>query len=146
MSAAERRAFTGAMNEVIATANWLDDIAARNALPVDAMFALHVCAEEILTNIVRHSGNPGPRIELAVSVTPRAIELTIDDDGEPFDVTRATPRRAQGDISTIEPGGLGVQLIHQFASTLDYGRGPLGNHLKVTIDIDPKDATGPSPT
>jgi serine/threonine-protein kinase RsbW len=141
MPAAERRAFTGVMSEVTSTAQWLDDVAVRSELPADALFALQVCAEEILTNIVRHSGNPGPKIEVGVSVTPARVELTIDDDGEPFDVTKAIPRKVDGDISTIEPGGLGVQLIQKFASALKYGRGPLGNHLIVSIDLTPTRAS-----
>ena len=136
MPPAERRAFTGAMSEIIATARWLDEIAVRNDLPGEAVFALHICAEEILTNIVRHSGSAGPSIEVGVSVTPQKVELTVDDDGEPYDLTRATPRKVSGDILSVEPGGLGVQLIHQFASDLDYSRGSAGNHLKVTIDVD----------
>ncbi|MFN3891515.1 MAG: ATP-binding protein [Beijerinckiaceae bacterium] len=141
MAAAERRTFVGVMSEVVATAQWLDELAARNELPGDAVFALQVCAEEILTNIVRHGGNPGPNIEVALNVSPERLELTIEDDGAPFDVTQAEPRRVSGDIATIEPGGLGVQLIHQFASALKYTRGPNGNRLQVTIELDPPAAT-----
>jgi serine/threonine-protein kinase RsbW len=133
MPPAEKRSFTGAMSEVIATAQWLDGIAARHDLPTDAVFALHICAEEVLTNILRHSGSSGPRIEVGLAIAPDRIEFTVEDDGAPFDVTQAVPRKIEGDLLTVEPGGLGVQLIQQFASSLEYGRGRLGNRLVVTI-------------
>jgi serine/threonine-protein kinase RsbW len=137
MPPAEHRSFTGAMSEVIATAQWLDGIAERNGLPSDAVFALHICSEEILTNILRHSGSSGPRIEVSLAILSDRIELIVEDDGAPFDVTQAVPRKIEGDILTVEPGGLGVQLIQQFASSLEYGRGGLGNRLLVTIFYSP---------
>jgi anti-sigma regulatory factor (Ser/Thr protein kinase) len=141
-----RRRFNGSMGEIINTAHWLDGIAISNDLPADTVFALQVCAEEILTNIVRHCGSSGPQIEIDVRVDPHHVELVIVDDGEAFDVASAPARTAQGDLATMQPGGLGIKLIQSFASSLRYERVPQGNQLHVTIDIDRQSVAGAAHT
>jgi len=129
-----RRAFVGSIDEAVATARWIDRIASEQGLSAETLFAVQVCAEELLTNIVRHGGNPGPRIEVTLSVSADGIELMVEDDGKPFDVATTPPRRIDQPLDEIQPGGLGIQLIHSFADRLSYQRAGLGNRVLAAFD------------
>jgi len=90
---------------------------------------LRVCAEEILTNIFRHAGASSRQIDLTLSRYADRVELAVEDDGIPFDVSAATPRRVDRPIENAQPGGLGIQLIHEFADRLRYSRAGLRNRV-----------------
>ena len=135
MLADERRSFTGSVSEIIATARWLDQIADWKRLSPETVFALQLCAEEILTNVVQHGGDADVKIEVGVAVSADRVELTVDDNGAPFDITKVSPRKVEGDLMSLQPGGLGILLTQKFASALEYGRGPLGNHTAVIFDL-----------
>ena len=49
-----RKAFVGTIGDISAAAQWVDTIAADQQLPEQLVFALQICLEELLTNIVRH--------------------------------------------------------------------------------------------
>jgi serine/threonine-protein kinase RsbW len=117
-----RREFAGSIPEIMAAARWVDQIAGEQALPADVAYSLRVCVEELLTNVVRHSGLASPKIDLTLSLPPGRIELVLEDDGKPFDVAAATPSRAGKPLDNVQPGGLGIQLIHSFTDRLDYSR------------------------
>jgi serine/threonine-protein kinase RsbW len=117
-----RREFSGSLAEIAAAARWVDQRASEQTLPPDKVYALRVCVEEILTNILRHGGTASPKINLTVTVSPDRIVLVIEDDAEPFDVSASTPRRVGQPLEKAQPGGLGIQLIHSFADRLSYSR------------------------
>ena len=125
-----RREFVGSMDEAFATARWLDDIAAQQRLSGRVVFAAQLCLEEILTNIVRHSGKTEPHVAVEVDHTGDRLQLTIEDDGKPFDVTSYPRRPVERDLETVEPGGLGLHLLQHFASQLEYSRSK--DHNRVT--------------
>src|SRR5262245_56200908 len=112
-----RRAFSGSVAEIVATARWVDGIAAEQALPADVTLAIQICVDELLANIDRNGGEH-PRIELTLVRLPDHIELAIEDVGKPFDVAASTPHRIEGPLEEVQTGGLGIQLIHSFASRL----------------------------
>jgi sigma-B regulation protein RsbU (phosphoserine phosphatase) len=124
-----RRTFTGSIPEVIAAAGWVDSIARERALPTDVVFALQICVEELLTNIVRHGGMQSATIDLSLGLFADRIQLIIEDNGKPFDVTTSSHRRIELPLNEVQPGGLGVQLIHSFADRLAYERTATGNRV-----------------
>ena len=96
----------GVLEEIPEVAHWLDEIAASNCLAEPVAFALQVCAEELLSNIVRHGGRrvaAGPsgkrsqttlvNVSVKVSIEPTTVRLTVEDDGKPFDVAAAEAHR-----------------------------------------------------
>ncbi len=141
-----RRAFVGSTAEAVATARWIDRIAGEQAFPAETLFAVQVCAEELLTNIVRHGGNPGPRIEVTLSLSADRVELMVEDDGKPFDVATTPPHRIDQPLEEVQPGGLGIQLIHSFADRLSYQRAGLGNRVLAAFDRPDATAIGSEPS
>ena len=94
----------------------------RYAIPPETPFAIHLCLEEALSNVIRHgySGQPGHTLTVDCA-SPNAHELvfTIEDHAPPFDplaasVDRGTARsRHAGGFSS--PGGRGIRLMRKFA-------------------------------
>lgn len=117
-----RREFSGSLANISEAARWVDQIVADRKLPDDKAYALKVCLEEILTNIVRHGGSPSPKIVLGLALFQNGLKLTVEDDGKPFDLATSPPRRVDRPLENAKIGGLGIQLIHSFADRLSYTR------------------------
>lgn len=83
---------------------------------------LEVVFEEVIANIVRHGFEAGADQAIVVTVArgPKHIDLVFEDEGRPFDVTRAVDPPRPTSIETAPIGGLGVPLIHKLAAALRY--------------------------
>lgn len=117
-----RRELEGSLANISQATKWVDQLVSDQKVPSEKAYALQVCLEEILTNIVRHGGAESVQIRLALAFFPKFVELTIEDDGIPFDVSRSIPHRVDQPLENAKVGGLGIQLIHSFADKLDYTR------------------------
>jgi serine/threonine-protein kinase RsbW len=137
-----RKAFVGSIDGISAAAQWVDTIAADQQFPEQLVFALQICLEELLTNIVRHGGIksggelsdvqvPPLKVEITISASAQRLSMTVEDDGKPFDVVNAPAHRIDRPLDEVQPGGLGIQLIRNFASTIAYERAGLGNRVVV---------------
>lgn len=137
-----RKAFVGTIDDISAAAQWVDKIAADQKFPEHLVFALQVCLEELLTNVVRHggaksSGNlsevpvPPLNVEISISAGAQGVSMIIEDDGKPFDVVNAPAHRIDQPLEEVQPGGLGIQLIRNFASSIAYEQAGLGNRVIV---------------
>lgn len=137
-----RKAFTGTIEGISAAAQWVDTIAADQQFPEELVFALQVCLEELLTNVVRHGGAkssgdlsevpvPPLEVEITISTNARRVSMTVEDNGKPFDVVNAPAHRIDQPLDEVQPGGLGIQLIRNFASSIAYEQAGLGNRVIV---------------
>jgi serine/threonine-protein kinase RsbW len=137
-----RKAFVGTIGDISAAAQWVNTIVADQQLPEQLVFALQICLEELLTNIVRHgvaesSGDlshvamPPVNVEITISTSAHGVRMTIEDDGKPFDIVNAPAHRIDQPLNEVQPGGLGIQLIKNFASSIAYERTGLGNRIAV---------------
>ncbi|MEX0627206.1 MAG: ATP-binding protein [Cucumibacter sp.] len=121
---------------------WVAEIADGASLDPNLSYAMQVCVEEALTNIVRHGRcavGPG-EIRLAVALAPRGARVTIEDDCVPFDVTSAVAAPAHNEPDDPEIGGWGIGLIRAFASRLAYARDNDRNRLILEFDRSPAPA------
>ena len=90
---------------------------------------LRLAAEETVANIINHG--QATAIRLQATVTDNQLELTIDDDGQPFDPTQDSPTDLTVPPDQRPPGGLGIMLLHQMTDGLDYQRVDGHNILKI---------------
>jgi anti-sigma regulatory factor (Ser/Thr protein kinase) len=130
-----RREFAGSTPEVVATTNWIDGLIADLGLNAHTIYALKVCAEELLTNIVRHGGRAHPYVHVELRLYDDRLELTVEDNGAPFDITSRKPRKINRPLEMTEAGGLGLILIRRFADRLAYRRSGLGNRVTATFNL-----------
>ena len=117
-------------------AGWVDHIAATLALPKPQEYALRLCLEEAVANVVMHgkaeSGSPGSSVALAVHGAPDRLHVIIEDDCAAFDPLRQPVPDCQRSLDAA-PGGLGIHLMRQFASNIAYQRVDGVNRLELTI-------------
>ena len=136
------KAFIGTIDDISAAAQWVDTIAVEQQFPEQLVFALQVCLEELLTNVVRHGGAkssgdlsevpiPPLNVEISISTGAQRVSMAVEDNGKPFDVVNAPAHGIDQPLDEVQPGGLGIQLIRNFASSIAYERAGLGNRVIV---------------
>ena len=115
---------------------WIDALADRYSFAEDARFAMHLCVEEALANVVLHGyrSEAGHPIVLRASVSAGNLVFAIDDKAPPFAPTEPAFRNEATkplSLDSIEPGGNGIRLLYRFAGSLRYERLHDGNRLTI---------------
>lgn len=87
-------------------------------------YKLELIVEELLLNTVRHGVRAGIDRSISVRATRAGhkIELTIEDDGAPFDPLKAPEPEAYQTLETATPGGLGISLVKKMSTSFTYER------------------------
>jgi anti-sigma regulatory factor (Ser/Thr protein kinase) len=92
--------------------------------------------EEAVMNVALH-GHDGPgshSVGLALRVLSDGIELSLEDDGRPFDPRGAEPPPRPQSLAEARPGGLGVHLMRSFSRRLHYERREGRNRLELLLE------------
>lgn len=89
-------------------------------------FAVKLCAEELLANLLRHD-KTSPAVSLILETDGSRITLSIEDGGAPYDPTQTPERETLGGLDEARPGGWGVALVRRFADEFTYHRRETGN-------------------
>lgn len=105
------------------------------ALGDDAIHRIEVILEEMVSNVVRHA-EEAESILLEVACRDQTVEISVEDDGAPFNPLE---RAAPAPFSTLEDatlGGLGIPLIKQLSQSVRYERIGTSNRLSVIVSAD----------
>src|SRR5262245_19171530 len=125
-----QRSFSAAIAEITSAARWIDSITAELAIPQSRVFAMQVCLEELMSNILLHGGKGKPlTISVAVQALPDRVVMIVEDDGRAFDLAQAPAKGIDQPLNQLQPGGLGIHLIKNFATSLHYARTAIGNRV-----------------
>jgi serine/threonine-protein kinase RsbW len=125
---------------------WVEAIAARCSVPADTQFAIQLCLEEALSNIIRHGYQGLPNQAISVEYAPAGVEndnaeelvFTVEDHAPPFDPLAPSadaPAPALVSIQEFPPGGQGIRLMRKFAGRLAWQQLPNGNRLTLAFTI-----------
>lgn len=117
----ERLVLRNDLAELERLAGWLEDWARENVSPA-VSFAVQLCLEEAVANVIMYGGTD--RLEIAVEVERNdgALVALIEDNGRQFDPTQApAPSRATS-LQDATIGDLGIHLMRSFASGMHYER------------------------
>jgi anti-sigma regulatory factor (Ser/Thr protein kinase) len=80
-----------------------------------------LAVEELFTNMVKYGVGSTAPVRVELDAIAGGVELRlIDDDVEPFDITRSPDVDIHAPIEEREPGGLGLHLIRRMADSIDY--------------------------
>lgn len=124
---------------------WIEKLASQHAIPDRTRYAMDLCLEEVLSNIIRHGydNNVDGNITICC-LTGRAgyISLVVDDEAPPFNPLGFQDSRFGRSAVDIPPGGQGIRLLKQFADTLEYEPRPKGNRLTIGFTCP---GTSPTP-
>jgi anti-sigma regulatory factor (Ser/Thr protein kinase) len=87
--------------------------------------------DEACTNAIRHAyeGRRDGSVELTLQAGPEYLEFQVSDTGVPCppECTERRPLQAL-DGDDLEPGGLGIQLIHEVFDEVDFCPGESGGN------------------
>src|SRR5262245_39293678 len=109
---------------------WIEGWATRDLSP-NLSFAVQVCLEEAVANIIMYSTAADDHLEIVVEVERRDQTLVarIEDNGSAFDPTQVLRPPVPASLAEAKVGNLGVHLMRSFASGMDYERRDSHNRL-----------------
>lgn len=114
---------------------WIEALARAYAIPEDAQFAIDLCLEEALSNVIRHGyrGQPGHPIAIEFAVNENGVAFSVEDQAPPFDPLAYSPADTSASLEDFQSGGQGIRLLRKFASHLAYERLAAGNRLTISF-------------
>lgn len=116
---------------------WVDALADHYGLTSETRYAINLCLEEALANVVLHGfqNEPGHPVVIETSVDGGSLFFAIEDNAPPFAPVDPGERTGSADLETMQVGGNGIRLIHRFAATVAYEPLPHGNRLTLGFPI-----------
>ena len=125
------------MDGLLRLGGWVDEVAAALRLGAKAEYALRLCLEEAVANLVMHGVAPAHRdaasVGICVRADPQAVHVAIEDACAAFDPLAVAPPHVAARLEDARIGGVGIHLMRQFASDLRYEPGAATNRLILTI-------------
>jgi len=133
-----RRAVADSLAAVHETVRWASSLASGAGLSNDIRYAVEVCLEEALANLVLHGRvrDGGKGIEVCFRAYPPGAELVLSDRCLPFDSGHA-PLPVRTMPGALAVGGQGLRLLRAFSTSLTYNVEPWGNELTMVIEPRP---------
>jgi serine/threonine-protein kinase RsbW len=131
----ERLSLRSSLSDLARVLPWIEHLAAQYAIPDNTQFAMNLCLEEVLSNVIRHgySGQPGRPILVQFASNPRDGYFTfvVEDQAPLFDPLAAPEPPVPRSLDQTPVGGNGLRLLRQFADTVEYQATPTGNRLTI---------------
>ena len=115
----------------------LDAFCAEERLPHDVAWRLRVALDEIVANVVAY-GKPAAEsgtMDVWFRRDGEAVEITIADDGPPFDPIARPAPDVTLPLDARQPGGLGIALVKSLMDDVSYLR-TTRNVLTIRKNID----------
>ena len=122
------------LEDVFAALERCDDALERSAIPPGVRADVRLVLEELMVNMVEH-GNAETQdghIRLRLHCNEDDVQVTLRDNGKPFNPLEAKPPLPIGDDADPDRvGGFGIHLVRAMASDLKYAHDAQGNHLQL---------------
>jgi serine/threonine-protein kinase RsbW len=138
------------MSELAQLLPWIERLASRYTISADTRFAINLCLEEVLSNIIRHGYSGKPDHSIAVRfASPRKdhFVFVVEDDAphfNPVDAPELPPLSSEGELRDDTPiGGQGLRLLRRFADAIEYQATPTGNQLSISFKAAGSELTMP---
>jgi anti-sigma regulatory factor (Ser/Thr protein kinase) len=134
----ERLELRSDLAELARVAPWVETLAGRHAIPEKTAFAINLCLEEALSNVVRHGYKGSCEESIVIDFRNSTGELifVIDDRAphfQPADMGIPLP----DSLEELTPGGLGIPLMRRFANRVEWEPLPEGNRLTLMFLMHP---------
>ena len=95
-----------------------------------------LAVEELFTNMVKYGVGSSAPVRIEIGAIAGGVEVRlIDDDVEPFDITRMPDVDVDAPIEEREPGGLGLHLIRRMADSVEYEYVKERRQSRITLRI-----------
>jgi serine/threonine-protein kinase RsbW len=120
----------GDLSELRGLAGWIN-ARAPQVLSADTLFAVQLCLEEAVANIIMHGGAKDDRLKIAIELERDGGTLVarIEDTGCEFDPTEFPFLSVAKSLEEAKVGDCGIHLMRCFASGMHYERQEGRNRL-----------------
>jgi len=111
--------------ELRSMSEWLKKICGNLAVPESVVKDLDLCANEAVANIILYAYEDHEKHQIKIRLElskDQKLNLTILDDGNPFDPFKAILPESYDKIGDIQIGGMGIQLMRSLANECKYCR------------------------
>lgn len=103
---------------------------------VDSIFAdqIILILDELVTNCINYGQQPGieSSILLDIQLTSKDVEISLKDNGIPFDPREIEDPDLDTPIEDRKIGGLGIHLVRSLSDSFSYQRNGDFNEIRVT--------------
>ena len=118
---------------------WVEALASHHGISASLQFAIELCLEEAVSNVIRHGYVQKASLSLIVrfdeSQRGRFV-FVVEDDAQHFNPLETPEAPPLDRDSKIIVGGHGIRLLREFADTLEYETTPTGNRLRIGFSIE----------
>jgi anti-sigma regulatory factor (Ser/Thr protein kinase) len=134
-TAPERLTLRSSLSELERLAPWIDDVTRHAEPSEEQVFAIQLCLEEALANIIMYGGAPDDAsIVIELTKVDGVVTVVIEDSARAFDPTQVPPRTKPLSLGDASVGGVGVHLIRNYSSEMRYER--RGNRNRLILRFD----------
>lgn len=113
---------------------WIERLAAQFSIPETTQFAMNLCLEEVLANIILHGYAGKTDCPIKIEFTrpgEGSFVFVVEDEAPPFNTVESPELPQLSALEDSHIGGQGIRLLRQFADALEYQATPNGNRLSV---------------
>jgi anti-sigma regulatory factor (Ser/Thr protein kinase) len=135
-SAANPLILESRLSEISRIPPWIDELASLYAIPEHTRYAMDLCLEEVISNIVRHghSSDSAGIVKIRFLPDRRGFYAAVVEDTAPhFNPLLVPAPSLPNSLDAISDGGLGIHLLRQFADAIEYESMPTGNRLIISF-------------
>jgi serine/threonine-protein kinase RsbW len=127
---ANRLELRGDFSELRRLSEWIKALAPQ-VISADALFAVQLCLEEAVANIIMHGGarDDRPAISIELERDGATLVAHVEDTGREFDPTQFPPLSMAKSLDDAKIGDYGIHLMRSFASGMHYERREGRNRL-----------------
>jgi serine/threonine-protein kinase RsbW len=118
------RHFFASLDQLHEMLLWIREEAAKMGFDSSELYKIELAAEEAIVNVIHHSyGNQKGKVEIAVDSLPDRLQITISDEGAPFNpLAKKTKKDLGAPLEEREMGGLGLFFIRKCLDEVSYQR------------------------
>ena len=131
------RSFPSTLEGLASASAYLDETMAefksRSPEVESVSSSLHIILDEIVSNIVKHSGASGFEVGMEVDEASRCVAIAFTDDGVAYDPLSHADPDTSLPAEARPVGGLGIMMVKRIASAVSYSRVNGCNCLEVKV-------------
>jgi serine/threonine-protein kinase RsbW len=126
------------LSEIAKLHRELENFGQKGRLSSKTLFELNLILEEVVANVISYAYGDNQRHEIVVRADLRDGELVIEveDDGRPFNPLQSPPPDLERPLERRKVGGLGLHLVRELTSSIEYNRKDEKNRLVMKKKTD----------
>ncbi len=109
-------------NELSKLRVFINNFCEKNNIPQDISFNIQLVADEICTNIIKHSykSDATKKIWIELTFDNNLLKVKISDEGKPFNLIEYNSQKLDDYLSHPHKGGLGIPLVKMLSNKIKY--------------------------